>query len=286
MLATGNTDPRAARARRAAGRRPSTGTWITYVRCHDDIGWAIDDSRRVRGRRHRCRAPAVPLRLVRRRPSPAPGPHGLVFQANPATGDQRISGTAASLAGLTRASRRPRRGRAGPPVPGARDGGRLGRGPGGVERRRAGPAQRPRLGRRGRARGRQPLGAPPAAGLGPAPPPGTTCAPSRAGSSPGWRTSPASAPGCRSCTPRRSPACSTTPTTACSPWSGSTPSGPSSASTTSPSTRRPFLMHRLRAAGLDRRRTTRSAATLLEVGGDGVLWLPAYAAWWVVDGRR
>ena len=23
---------------------PSVGTWITYVRCHDDIGWAIDDS--------------------------------------------------------------------------------------------------------------------------------------------------------------------------------------------------------------------------------------------------
>ena len=22
---------------------PATGTWITYVRCHDDIGWAIDD---------------------------------------------------------------------------------------------------------------------------------------------------------------------------------------------------------------------------------------------------
>ena len=22
---------------------PATGTWITYARCHDDIGWAIDD---------------------------------------------------------------------------------------------------------------------------------------------------------------------------------------------------------------------------------------------------
>jgi amylosucrase len=46
--------------------------------------------------------------------------------------------------------------------------------------------------------------------------------------------------------------------------------------------RRPFLMHRLRAAGL----TTPYDALgghELEVGGDGVLWLPAYAAWWVVD---
>jgi amylosucrase len=46
--------------------------------------------------------------------------------------------------------------------------------------------------------------------------------------------------------------------------------------------RRPFLLHQLRAAGL----TTPYDALgghVLEVGGDGVLWLPAYAAWWVVD---
>ena len=43
MLATGNT----ILARHALGAlpaTPSTGTWITYARCHDDIGWAIDDS--------------------------------------------------------------------------------------------------------------------------------------------------------------------------------------------------------------------------------------------------
>ena len=22
---------------------PSTTAWVTYARCHDDIGWAIDD---------------------------------------------------------------------------------------------------------------------------------------------------------------------------------------------------------------------------------------------------
>jgi len=46
--------------------------------------------------------------------------------------------------------------------------------------------------------------------------------------------------------------------------------------------RRPFPLHRLRAAGL----TTPYDALggqLLEVAGDGLLWLPAYAAWWVVD---
>ncbi|HRI97880.1 MAG TPA: alpha-amylase, partial [Nocardioides sp.] len=49
--------------------------------------------------------------------------------------------------------------------------------------------------------------------------------------------------------------------------------------------RRPFDLHRLRAAGL----TTPYDALgghVLEVGGDGVLWLPPYAAWWVVDAPR
>jgi amylosucrase len=78
---------------------PSTGTWITYVRCHDDIGWAIDDSDAaaagVTGPGHRSF-------LADWHAGDAPGSwsDGLVFQANPNTGDRRISGTAASLAGL------------------------------------------------------------------------------------------------------------------------------------------------------------------------------------------
>jgi amylosucrase len=78
---------------------PSTSTWITYVRCHDDIGWAIDD--------HDAAAVGVTGEGHRRfladwYAGEAPGSwsDGLVFQANPATGDRRISGTAASLAGL------------------------------------------------------------------------------------------------------------------------------------------------------------------------------------------
>jgi amylosucrase len=98
MLATGNT----ILARHALGAlppTPGTGTWITYARCHDDIGWAIDDSDAhaagVTGPGHRhflsdWYAGTFPGSWAR----------GLVFQANPDTGDQRISGTAAALAGL------------------------------------------------------------------------------------------------------------------------------------------------------------------------------------------
>jgi amylosucrase len=78
---------------------PATGTWITYVRCHDDIGWAVDDSDAL----------AVGLTGDGHRrflsdwyagEAPSSWSDGLVFQANPATGDRRISGTTAALAGL------------------------------------------------------------------------------------------------------------------------------------------------------------------------------------------
>jgi amylosucrase len=46
--------------------------------------------------------------------------------------------------------------------------------------------------------------------------------------------------------------------------------------------RRPFDWHRLRAAGLTAPYDALGGHRL-QVGGDGVLWLPAYAAWWVVD---
>ncbi|WP_307812607.1 alpha-amylase family protein [Phycicoccus sp. CSK15P-2] len=79
--------------------KPVSATWVTYLRCHDDIGWAVMDED----------AEAVGLTGPGHRQfladwysgdfwgSPA---RGLVFQFNPETGDRRTSGTAASLVGL------------------------------------------------------------------------------------------------------------------------------------------------------------------------------------------
>ena len=79
--------------------KPPTATWLTYLRCHDDIGWAIMDEdahalgftghghRRFLAQWYAGDFPGSPAR-------------GLVFQYNPETDDRRTSGTAASLVGL------------------------------------------------------------------------------------------------------------------------------------------------------------------------------------------
>ena len=57
-------------AEQALSRRrpaPAPTSWVTYVRCHDDIGWAVSDARRGGRGRRRLRPPAVPGRLLRRR---------------------------------------------------------------------------------------------------------------------------------------------------------------------------------------------------------------------------
>ena len=81
---------------------PRSTSWITYLRCHDDIGWAIDDRD----------ASAVQLNGFEHRnflsdfyagDFDGSFAEGLVFQHNPETGDKRISGTAASLAGVSAA---------------------------------------------------------------------------------------------------------------------------------------------------------------------------------------
>jgi amylosucrase len=78
---------------------PPSTAWITYARCHDDIGWAVDDED----------AAAVGLNGFAHRAFlsdfysgafPGSWARGLVFQHNQATGDRRISGSLASLAGL------------------------------------------------------------------------------------------------------------------------------------------------------------------------------------------
>jgi amylosucrase len=79
--------------------KPSTAAWGTYLRCHDDIGWAIDDkdaaSVGLNGFEHRRFLSEFYAGLY-----PMSDARGVVFQENLATGDRRISGTAASLAGI------------------------------------------------------------------------------------------------------------------------------------------------------------------------------------------
>ena len=81
---------------------PPTTAWATYIRCHDDIGWAVteEDAAAVglSGAAHRSFLSDYYAGLF-------PGSHavGEVFQYNPTTNDRRISGTFASLAGLEQA---------------------------------------------------------------------------------------------------------------------------------------------------------------------------------------
>lgn len=79
--------------------KPTSASWATYVRCHDDIGWAISDEDAAQaglhGESHR-------RFLSDFYSGNFEGSHarGLVFQENKRTGDRRISGSMASLNGL------------------------------------------------------------------------------------------------------------------------------------------------------------------------------------------
>ena len=78
---------------------PVTGAWATYLRCHDDIGWAIDDvdAEDVGWNGYGHRSFLADFYAGEFEGSFARGIH---FQSNPETGDRRTSGSAASLAGL------------------------------------------------------------------------------------------------------------------------------------------------------------------------------------------
>ncbi|MFQ5398107.1 MAG: alpha-amylase family protein [Anaerolineae bacterium] len=78
---------------------PSGASWLTYVRCHDDIGWAVTEAD----------AAAVGLDGYLHRTFlsdfysgsfPGSFARGAVFQFNPRNNDRRISGSLASLVGL------------------------------------------------------------------------------------------------------------------------------------------------------------------------------------------
>lgn len=89
----------------AARRRfdlPAGCTWVNYVRCHDDIGWAFSDDDvadagfdPVQHRRFLTRffTGGVADSFAR----------GAPFQEDPETGEARVSGTCASLAGVEKA---------------------------------------------------------------------------------------------------------------------------------------------------------------------------------------
>ncbi len=76
--------------------------WVNYIRSHDDIGWTFDDAVAARlginGYDHRRFLNALYTGRF-----PGSFARGVPFQENPRTGDARISGTAASLAGLEQA---------------------------------------------------------------------------------------------------------------------------------------------------------------------------------------
>ncbi|MGL4650503.1 MAG: alpha-glucosidase C-terminal domain-containing protein, partial [Caldilineaceae bacterium] len=80
-------------------RIPGNCAWVNYIRSHDDIGWTFDDGDAgrlgINGFDHRRFLNA--FYTGRFEGSFA---RGLPFQENPRTGDARISGTLASLAGL------------------------------------------------------------------------------------------------------------------------------------------------------------------------------------------
>ena len=78
---------------------PTTSSWATYLRCHDDIGWAIDDEDAselgINPYAHRSF-----LAEYFANEFPGSVARGVHFQSNPTTGDRRTSGSAASLIGI------------------------------------------------------------------------------------------------------------------------------------------------------------------------------------------
>ncbi len=89
-------------AMRARFKIPEGCAWANYVRCHDDIGWTFSDEDAARlgvnGFDHRQF-----LNSFYTGRFSGSFARGLPFQENPKTGDCRISGTCASLAGLEKA---------------------------------------------------------------------------------------------------------------------------------------------------------------------------------------
>jgi amylosucrase len=78
---------------------PTGTSWCTYVRCHDDIGWAVteEDAAGVGLNGYDHRSFLSDFYTGR---FPTTFARGTTFQFNPKTNDRRVNGSLASLAGL------------------------------------------------------------------------------------------------------------------------------------------------------------------------------------------
>lgn len=80
-------------------RIPAGCSWVNYLRCHDDIGWAFTDEDVAAS----GASPTEHRRFLTRFYTgryPGSFARGAPFMENPTTGDARVSGTLASLCGL------------------------------------------------------------------------------------------------------------------------------------------------------------------------------------------
>jgi len=84
-------------------RLPPGCSWLNYVRCHDDIGWAFSDEEVLAAG---FDPPQHRRFLTRFFTGTYDGSfaRGEPFQEDPSTGDARVSGTCASLAGVEKAA--------------------------------------------------------------------------------------------------------------------------------------------------------------------------------------
>jgi len=101
MLATGDTRVML-NAQHELLRKPFGATWVTYTRCHDDIGLGYDDymisDAGFNPYEHRKFLKEYYVGSF-----PGSTATGALFSSNPKTGDARISGSLASLCGLEKA---------------------------------------------------------------------------------------------------------------------------------------------------------------------------------------
>ncbi|RYZ13839.1 MAG: alpha-amylase, partial [Sphingobacteriales bacterium] len=98
MLATGDTKVMLA-AQHELYKKPYGTTWITYTRCHDDIGLGYEDYM-IQSAGYDAFLHRQFLKNYYSGNYPGSTATGALFSSNPKTGDARISGSLASLCGL------------------------------------------------------------------------------------------------------------------------------------------------------------------------------------------